>query len=374
MGNWRHRTPRRFYRQDTAPKYPPSYHLPETCLSEFSNDGVPLWEKKFCTIVGKVSWRKIVDTKKFTSSNDNVLNWDDSAGKEAFHNAKSRYWAEINGFSCDISAPDPNAYIDEINWNPYIDPELIRELEKEYFAPTDVEEDSMVGEENKIARNFSSAPTEGCDTSPSKVENPWESNNVTEDSSKDLLGWGHLVLKVDDSRNLNTDRNNPWESSITQENGSGKPNSWGYNGSRDWNTGNNSWGCSYQWSKKDDGWGDFNRTSWERNRRDTKKLPNRDNSWKHSYVQRNVTPTDNRWGDCGRNGWKAGVYHDVGSRKLDLRSSSSGGAWHSGSRKREGSHQCIPGYKSSRFQPNDNQANHCWMSGKPNKRVSFARE
>ncbi|KAE8695489.1 putative Cysteine-rich receptor-like protein kinase 10 [Hibiscus syriacus] len=335
MGNWRHRGPRRFYRQDAAPKYPPSYHLPETCFSEFSNDGVPLWEKKFCTIVGKVSWRKIVDTKKLTSPNDNVLNWDDSAGEEAFHNAKSR---------------------------------------KRIFSPPDVEEDIMVGEENKIAGNLLSAPTEGCNKSPSKFDNPWENNNVTQDSSKDCVGWGHFVLKVDDLRNLNSDGNNPWESSITQENESGNRNSWGYNGSRDWNTGNNSWGHSYQGLKKDDGWGDYKRTYWGRNQRDTNKMPNRDNSWKHSYAQCNVTPNDNRWGDCGRNCWKVGGNHDVRSRKLDFRSSSSGGPWHSGSRKREGSHQYIPGYKSSRFQPDDNQANYCWRSGQSNKRVSFPRE
>lgn len=368
MGNWRHRRPRRFDRQDIAPKYPPSYHVPESSFSEFSNDGVPLWEKKFCTLVGKVSWRKIVDAKNFTSHNNNVLNWDDSAGEEAFRNAKSQYWAKINGFSCDISAPDPNAYIEEINWNPYIDPELIRELEREYFAPpTEVEEDSVVEHENKITRNLSSAPTEECNTIPSKVDdNPWESNNVTQGSSKDFISWGHLVLKVDDARN----GNNPWESSITQGNESGKHNSWGDYGSRDWNTGNNSWGHSYKGidSKMDDGWGDFKRTSWGRNRQDAKELPNRNNSWERSYVQHNAGCDGNSWGR------KAGGNHDVGSRKLDYKSSSSGGAWHSGSRKREGFHQYTPDYKSSRFQQDDNQGNHYWRNTKSNKRVSFVRE
>ncbi|KAE8669394.1 hypothetical protein F3Y22_tig00112249pilonHSYRG00423 [Hibiscus syriacus] len=106
-------------------------------------------------------------------------------------------------------------------------------------------------------------------------------------------------------------------------------------------------------------------------------MPNRDNSWKQGYAQRNVTPNDNRWGDCGINCWKAGGgggNHDARSIKLDFRSSSSGGAWHSGSRKREISHQYIPGYKSSRFKPDDNQTNNCWKSGQSNKRVNFARE
>ncbi|XWS65759.1 hypothetical protein CRYUN_Cryun05aG0141000 [Craigia yunnanensis] len=368
MGNWRNRPHRRFYRQDRAPKYPPSYHDPEPSLSEFCNDGLPLWEKKFCTLVGKISWRKIVDTKKFMCYSDNVLNWDDSAGKEAFQNAKKCYWAEINGFSCDISAPDPNAYIDEINWNPYIDPELIRDLEQEYFAPNDGEEDGKVGRENKMARNFSSAPLEECNTNPYKVDNPWECNNVTQviDGSKNLLGWGQLVTKVDDSMNLNSNRNNPWENSITHRNESGKHNSWGDYESRDWNTGNNSWGHSCQGigSKKDDGWGDFKWNSWGRNQWDDKKLSNGDNSRERSFVQQNGDPNDRGWADCGRNswGWKPRENHNIGSRKLDFRRTSS-----SGSRKREGSHQYIPGYKSSRFQRDDNQTSHCWRR-KPNKK------
>ncbi|XVF24232.1 hypothetical protein REPUB_Repub13aG0110000 [Reevesia pubescens] len=372
MGKWRNRPYRRFYRHDRAPRYPSSYHDPEPSLSEFCNDGVPLWEKKFCTLVGRISWRKVVDAKKFMCYNDNVHNWDDSAGEEAFQNAKKRYWAEINGFSYDISAPDPDAYIDEINWNPYIDPEMIRDLELEYFAPNNGE--------NKMARNLLSAPSEGCNADLSKVDNPWECNNDSQgiDGLKDLLGWGQLASKVDDSKNLNINGNNPWENSITRGNESGKHNSWGDNGSRDWNNGNKSWSHSYQHigSNKDDGRGDFKRNSWGSYQRDTKKLPNGDNRWDRSFLH-NGAPNDQEWGDCGRNswGWKHWENHNIGSRKLDFRrTSSSGGAWHTGSRKREGSHQYIPGYKSSRFRRDDNQTSHCWRSGESNKKVSFALE
>jgi len=62
---------------------------------------------------------------------DNVVNWDDSAGKEAFANAKMRYWADINCIRCNISLPDPDIYIDDVDWNATVDPELILDLERE---------------------------------------------------------------------------------------------------------------------------------------------------------------------------------------------------------------------------------------------------
>ncbi|XP_059646247.1 uncharacterized protein LOC132291258 [Cornus florida] len=105
---------------------------------------VPSWEKKFCTSVGSVPWCKLLETKKFMYLYDNVVKWNDSAGEEAFYNAKNRFWAEINGLPCDISLPDPNIYIDEIDWNSNIDPELLLDLEREYVIPDGGEKDEKV--------------------------------------------------------------------------------------------------------------------------------------------------------------------------------------------------------------------------------------
>lgn len=44
------------------------------------------------------------------------MQWDDSAAAEAFNNAKMRYWGYCNGFPCSIPLPNPDAYIDEIDW------------------------------------------------------------------------------------------------------------------------------------------------------------------------------------------------------------------------------------------------------------------
>ncbi|GAB2267172.1 hypothetical protein Dimus_002156 [Dionaea muscipula] len=92
---------------------------------------VPHWEKKFCARVGAVPWHKLVDAKKFLHLYPDILGWNDSACEEAFRNAKQRFWAEINGVPCNIEPSDPDIYIDEIDWNPKIHPELVLELERE---------------------------------------------------------------------------------------------------------------------------------------------------------------------------------------------------------------------------------------------------
>ncbi|GFY96179.1 hypothetical protein Acr_11g0004850 [Actinidia rufa] len=100
---------------------------------------VPAWEKKFCAVVGAFPWGKLVDTKKFIHLYENILKWNDSAGEEAFLNAKNRFWAEINGLPCDIASPDPDIYIDKIDWDSEVDPELFLDLEREHTVPSDRE-------------------------------------------------------------------------------------------------------------------------------------------------------------------------------------------------------------------------------------------
>lgn len=73
---------------------------------------------------------------------NNVVQWNDSAGEEAFSNAKKRFYAEINGLPCDISLPDPNKYIDQVDWNSVIDPKLLSDLE--HGRSVDVEEEGRV--------------------------------------------------------------------------------------------------------------------------------------------------------------------------------------------------------------------------------------
>nr|XP_027186958.1 uncharacterized protein LOC105851370 [Cicer arietinum] len=89
------------------------------------------------------SMEKLVETK-YMYLYDNVVNWNDSASEEAFDNAKSRFWSEINGLPCDIPLPDPDIYIDDIDWSSTIDPELILDLERDAIVPSDKENDAEV--------------------------------------------------------------------------------------------------------------------------------------------------------------------------------------------------------------------------------------
>ncbi|KAL6614328.1 hypothetical protein ACP70R_036598 [Stipagrostis hirtigluma subsp. patula] len=94
------------------------------------NFSVPLWEKKFCTDACAIPWGKLCETKKLMSLYKNVVDWDDSAALEAFTDAKTRFRALYHGQTCDIPLPDPNMYIDMVNPDEHIDPELVADLEK----------------------------------------------------------------------------------------------------------------------------------------------------------------------------------------------------------------------------------------------------
>ncbi|XP_019442411.1 PREDICTED: uncharacterized protein LOC109347144 [Lupinus angustifolius] len=98
---------------------------------------VPQWEKMFCSKVGAVPWKKLVETKKYLSLHENVMNWDDSACIEAFDNAKKRFLASIQGLPYDTPLPDPDIYIDDIDWNSTVNDELIMELESETNVSVD---------------------------------------------------------------------------------------------------------------------------------------------------------------------------------------------------------------------------------------------
>ncbi|KAJ0095688.1 hypothetical protein Patl1_17067 [Pistacia atlantica] len=344
MGNWRNRPPRRFFNRQRVPKSPPEYEK-DPSSSGYFEDGIPLWEKKFCSLIGSVPWQKVVHAKKFMYSN-NVLNWDDIAGKEAFHNAKNRFWAEINGFPCDISLPDPDIYIDEINWDPDIDPELIKDLESVYFAPND-------GENN------------------GKSDNNMQGRDTLKDEAQDGNQWDN---SNNNSKNIYQD-GNPWERSFTQ--------------------GDEAVNAECNEALKSNAWGSCGNKSrgWDQGVNHVKQFSNWDNSassWEHSC--QGVYPvTDNKvWHDIGNNSGMAGLLkiedgeiveaNAWGWKQQDNYRSApkhsefgrSGGGWgvqNKGCRKREGSH--LTSYKSYGYQQGYKQTGQCWRKRNANKRVQF---
>ncbi|PIN21033.1 hypothetical protein CDL12_06274 [Handroanthus impetiginosus] len=105
---------------------------------------VPAWEKEFCRVVGSLDWETVLQMKKFTHLYENVIKWNDSAGKDAFFDAKKRFWAEINGLPCDVSLPDPDLYVDKVDWDSQIDPELLSDLEIQHTVDAEENHDPVV--------------------------------------------------------------------------------------------------------------------------------------------------------------------------------------------------------------------------------------
>ncbi|TYI99358.1 hypothetical protein E1A91_A13G012300v1 [Gossypium mustelinum] len=194
---------------------------------------VPSWEKKFCTLVGAVPWRKLLETKRFMYLYDNVVQWNDSAGEEAFHNAKNRFWAKINGLPCDIRLPDPDSYIDKIDWDSEIDPELLLDLEREPKVPDKKDES-----ENVVILG----------------------NSLLLNQSFVCGGWGDAEDSVAKENNLssnwkNKDYENSWEHNNGNTNDTGYGNCW--NDSWEWNQRENNYN---DWDNNQSSYVDYRRT------------------------------------------------------------------------------------------------------------------
>ncbi|CAN8268166.1 unnamed protein product [Cochlearia groenlandica] len=129
MGKWNSNRSR-FHRRRSPMRWYSDNHSSE-------DDGlIPSWEKKFCEVIGSVPWRKVVESSSFKSwYQGNVMTWDDSACEETFRIEKTRFWSRFNGLGFDVSLPDPDMYISEVDWDTYIDPELVKDVERAYFAP-----------------------------------------------------------------------------------------------------------------------------------------------------------------------------------------------------------------------------------------------
>ncbi|KAK4392501.1 hypothetical protein Sango_2027900 [Sesamum angolense] len=192
---------------------------------------VPSWEKDFCKAVSSMDWETLVQMKKFTHLYSNVMEWNDSAGEEAFRNAKERYWAEINGHSCDISLPDPDLYIDKINWDSENDPEPLQDLESELAIPN-IEEDHepvvIFGDSIMPDQTFSPAGWGDCEENVDVPANnpsaecggPWEQN------------WGNPLN--DNAPSAWPVYSNDWGWSNTNDYAwPGYSNDWGWNGAND---------------------------------------------------------------------------------------------------------------------------------------------
>ncbi|XAR63501.1 hypothetical protein NMG60_11023456 [Bertholletia excelsa] len=369
MGNWNRRWfPRKKYLRETPQSSYRLYHAePES--SGIWQNSVPSWEKDFCSTVGAVPWQKVVVAKRYMYCHDNVV---------------KTFWASINGIPCDIVLPDPNLYIDEIDWNPDIDPELILELDCEYFNP-DIK-----------------AKVKKVDAANQKSLRPdveWRGNlNDGGDQSKssDLkdvaLNLNHGASSTNDMLNLDSIED-PWERSYNQGNGASKENTWANcrDKSWDWNHGItcneqskdfcNPWdhGNQIAVTSKEKGWGDVGNNMgwncWETNARKSRKFDSSDTPWGCTLKQVNdggryrgrgnagdKNRVSEQWGNLNRT-----QKHFNSKRNSEFLGNLNGRCW-----KKEDSHQYSSRYKSLRYQDGDYGTEHQWSKKGIQKRVNFA--
>ncbi|XP_059311678.1 uncharacterized protein LOC132063236 [Lycium ferocissimum] len=435
MGNWNRRwIPRKKYKYQEFPPSPPSRY-DQSHSSAIQENSVPSWEIDFCRAAG-IPWHKVVSAKKYMYCYDNVVKWDDSAGQEALDDAKRRYWGWISGLPPQSLPPDPDMYIDKVDWDTTIDPELILDLDREYFNPNEV--DNSVKSENNIvsgctlvwedktgdnsenpwgsgnvqgskagdtgenrwesgnmqASKAGENPWESGNVQGSKAgENPWESGNVQ--GSKTFKDVEQTWNEWDNPANIKDD--DPWERSCPKTQGILTDTAWGGCGNESWgwNTGpnyENGFACvdntfSNLWHQgggsvagaKGNEWANNRTGSWGRNRWNTRGHE-QSNSDYGSRRNRNLsrgggtTSKERRWGESEFTSWdRQRLPRQSNERNVDFGRPSGGEkTFYTGSRKREGSSQHMSGYNRSRFQGDEQRTAYNWREEKPQKRVTFS--
>ncbi|KAL2478358.1 uncharacterized protein Fot_47372 [Forsythia ovata] len=366
MGNWNRRyMPRKKCRYDyeDPPPSPPRTHQTQSRHPGFKHVSVPSWEIDYCDSV-RVPWYKILASKKYIYSYPSVADWDASAGEEALNDAKERYWANIKGLPCDKPLPNPDLYTDEIDWNSFIDPELVSDLDCQFFNPDNVDKDDKLDTIKEEVDMVLECANTRDDKDQSHSDNPWESNLVQ--------GTGNLIDRkqgwnqCDDSVNMKGV--NPWEQGHSQLGVSLKGNawrgeieSWGGNlGPQPANvdyTSGNPWNSGMQIvGARQDGWGQRENSSWGWSCRNTgvqelRSSGNCANPWE-SISKGGGYSKERSWGENGNESWGR-MQSEYQSNKTDYwdsrRSRRGGRGFNGGYRKRESSPQHTR-YKSSRYQ------------------------
>ncbi|XP_077241629.1 uncharacterized protein LOC143882106 [Tasmannia lanceolata] len=347
---------------------------------------VPSWEKKFCFSTCSISWRQLCEAKKMMPYYKNIAQWNDSAGEEAFHNAKARFWAEINGFPCDISLPNPDIYIDEIDWNCDIDPKLLLDLDQEPPAPSDGDKEGNIGFLGD-SFNLSNGPIP-C-TGWGDAEDPVSPVN----NSSVEPAWGNCEQNADcsDVRDYNGWENRPLDS---WENGGGK-----WRGDCDKNADFNYEQNRSGWENKaveDDswenggakGWGNCDRNADNSNKQNWSGWESKaeeNNSWENSGGKskqnwsgwESKAEENNLWENGGGKSWGWGRWESDINKQDNWESRKNDWTWETNNgncRKREGGGHYASGYKTSRFQGDDYQSNSGWRNCRGRKRVNFIYE
>ncbi|KNA09700.1 hypothetical protein SOVF_151180 isoform A [Spinacia oleracea] len=404
MGKWDRRNyarPRRRYYQDYQWSPPRDEPCPDP-ETEVWQDNVPMWEKKFCYLVGRMPWKKVLSTKNFMNchSNSNVLSWDDSAGEEAFNIAKTRFWEETNGLSCETQLPNPDMYIDEINWNPYIDPDIAKELDKAYFNPddkyhlpytnrskggnceraADVDDHREHGyvQKNKASGWGQWDSSDNGASKSNKDDDPWDCHHIHNDGAvKDkATGWNQLDNSVNHTSKLKSDKEDPWENHCSRGNEVVKDNTcggeWGIppdlRPNKYTEMSSNLHADGNAWRKESSGWQDCGASSrsWKQETEEVHSTSYWSNSNRNRPQEyrgsRMPNGRSSQWGQKPRDKYNWGPKDSINIHR---------GQGHvtSGCRKREGPDHYVANHKGPRLQ-RDDQPSVYWNEGN-NRRFNF---
>lgn len=425
MGKWDRRYYRPRFRRRDYQDYDWSPPRDEPCPdpeTEEWQDNVPMWEKKFCYLVGRMPWKKVLSTKTFMHCHSNILSWDDSAGKDAFDNAKKRFREELNGLPSASGLPNPDMYNDEIDWNPYIDSELVRDLDRSYFNPDD---------KYYLPSEHSSKGNNGWQGNDN---NPWEEAQVQTSEVKDkATAWSQWDSWPGDDKNhqetgcvggnVVKEKATGWDQWDNRADAG--ENQWecgGSTGWKQWDTSvNDKWGSHTKDSEavRDSSWGGGN-SSWgakPENRVDVAKNWNSGgpNSWRNdgnrwqdrgphsrnwnqktsefhrsNHPNNKYRPPQGYGSHQGSRGPNSGRGSSWGQKRWDHSSSSNnntndnkweakefgnnprgGGQFNAACRKREGPDQYAVNHKGPRLQGGESHSSHYWNGANNNKRVTF---
>ncbi|MCD7465665.1 hypothetical protein HAX54_001708 [Datura stramonium] len=279
----------------------------------------------------RIPWHKVVSAKKYMYCYDNVVKWDDSAGQK-LNDAKRRYWAEISGLPSQSPPPNPDVYIDRVDWDSNIDPELILDLDREYFNPNEVE-NSVKSENNLDFWMHPGLKLVIMVKILGKVVMCRDSKTF-EDGGQTWNEWDNPVTSTSWERNF------PKTQGTLKDTGEAVEMS----------------GRSESVSGTKDEWTNNRIGSWGRNRWNTRGHEQRNSRCSSvgigTLVEVVEQPQGRRWGESEFTSWDwQRQPRQSNERNVDFGRPSRGDkTFYTGSRKEEGSSQHMSRYKSSRFQ------------------------
>lgn len=304
-----------------------------------------------------------------------MLKWDDSAAKDALFDAQKRFCSMINSLPHGPPLPDPDMYIDKIDWNPEIDPGLMSDLDKEYFNPDEAE-------------NLTSNEIPDCNNkNKSTLDNPWESHRLEnkpdiKDLAQSWKKWGDSLESKDEKWGSSVNKPFGWNKGLNDTSESTKHESDYVNS---WNRGalhskspnekgwgdaskNSGWNCgnsrSNGWGNTDnvDSWGDALKNSgeWNCGNSRSNEWGNTDNvdSWRPLPGRTSNYRQFTKFGNSSRNSkWSTNQNNDT--EKFDSRI-------HSGAcRKREEYQENTSRRKSWKHEGADFEAHQFWGKARP---------